>query len=202
MPRGLGVVLPGLLGMTLALCACNPHPSRPAVAVTEANADSLQERKTLNQGYSLLYEQARGLARLQWLIRFKQQSTATRETVTAATAYYRELADDLERMAADYPALQIDVRTMLPLHRQAREAIVREQIESALPLIGDSGTAYERGILMAIHMALNEQRHLAKLLARDEPDVGLRGFMQLQSQRLQALYHRFDQQLQRDHFRR
>lgn len=198
MPSSRPLVLVVLLFASI-LGACAPGTDDQPTVTTRADTPALEQRRELNEAYSLLYEQARGLARMKWMVRFKKQSEATRETVLAATSYYGELASELERLSVEYPALNVEVPAMLPIHRRAREAIIERQIDSAMPLVGDTGREYERGVLMAMRMALDEQRNVAALIVEREPEAALRGFMQVQRQELDTLYRRFDVQL-REHF--
>jgi hypothetical protein len=179
--------------------ACAPSGDERPTVTTRADATSLQERRELNEAYSLLYAQAQRLSRMEWAVRLKRQPEATRDTLLAATAYYDELGSELERLSAAYPALNLEVPGMLPIHRRARERIADAQADAIKPLFGETGVEYERGLLLSVRAALDEQRHVATVLAEREPDAGLRGFMQVQQQALDQLYRRVDREL-RDHY--
>lgn len=185
--RGLGRAC-AMVVLAVLVAACDSRPERPRVMAVVEEAP----RQALNTAYSLLYEQARGLATLRWVMQSRLQPQATREAIGIATAYYADLARQLERLSAAHPALQLD-RAPSP-QGEGRSSLCEAWQGGGLPA-GHAGSDYERGLLLAFLGALEEQRRLAAQIADTENVVELRGFVQVQRQALDALYWRFDARL-------
>jgi hypothetical protein len=196
---GSGLLLIGLLSLAPESGASD-HPAEPACS--DGSQAASGERGELNKGYTLLYDEAVGLAKARFLLKVKDQPTDVESMVTAATDEYLRLQQQMEGLAKDFPALKLDAPDiMAKVIAETREAIGTDQFKSFAPLVGQSGVEYERNLLLLFENALNEQRHLTKVLADAEPDAALKKFDEAETTRLDALYARVLALLDRHYFK-
>src|ERR1700761_2169886 len=69
-------------------------------------------RQQLSIGYSQLYQEAAGIPKLKWLIRFKEKPQEMSEVTSGLVSYYQKLAAAMEKLSKQYPAMRIDVKPM------------------------------------------------------------------------------------------
>jgi hypothetical protein len=134
-------------------------------------------RATLSEGYSLLYQEADGIPKLDWLLKLKDKPEALARILDPLVNYYRQLAADLERLSKQYPALRIDAKPMSDIEAETRKAIGSDLAKDIAPLVGKSGVPLEREVLLTFYESLNEQRHLVRVMADRETDSGLKQFL-------------------------
>src|ERR1700753_1424742 len=105
-----------LLTAMLALTACSHFGH------SEESAPSKRARGQLSVGYSLLYQEADGIPKLKWLIRFKDKSDDMAKVTHDLIDYYRQLADTLQKLSKQFPAVRLDERTMPEIESDTRKA--------------------------------------------------------------------------------
>src|SRR6185437_1424873 len=96
----------------------------PNKAKEDKKADS---RAQLSIGYSLLYQEADGIPKLKWLLMFKEKTPEMGQLTHELVAYYQQLADTMQKLSAQYPAMRIDVEPMSPIESETRKAIGSDQ---------------------------------------------------------------------------
>ena len=182
------------LGLLLALGACS-HFMHSEKA--EAGPGS---RDQLAIGYSLLYQEADGIPKLKWLIRFKDKPEEMSKMTDELTSYYQQLAQTLEKLSKQFPAVRINVKPMSDLEADTRKAIGVDLAKDIAPVIGKSGTDFEREALLNFYDALNEQRHLVRVMLEREKVPALRDFLETTRYELDSRYDKVETLLNRRYF--
>ena len=169
------------LVLTLAACSQLSH-------ATEPSADKHAPRAQLSIGYSLLYQEADGIPKLKWILMFKDKPEEMGQLTHDLVGYYEHLADTLQRLSRQYPAMRIDVAPMSEIEGEARKAMGKDLAMDFAPLIGKTGIGFEREALLMFYNALNEQRHLTGVMVGLETDPALRKFLETTKAQLEARY--------------
>jgi hypothetical protein len=171
--------------LLLALAACaqwsnteNAVPSRTA------------PRAQLSIGYSLLYQEADGIPKLKWIFMFKDKPEEMGRVTHDLVTYYQQLADTMQRLSKQYPAMRIDVTAMSEIEAKERKVIGEDLAKDFAPLVGKTGVKFEREALLMFYNTLNEQRHLTGVMAGLETDPGLRKFLETTKAQLEERYAR------------
>ena len=121
---------------------------------------------------------------------------ATRELMS----YYEQLADTLQRLSKQYPAVHLDVETMPHIESETRKAIGTDQAKDMVPIAGKTGIEFEREALSTFYDALNEQRHLTAVMVSLERDPGLKKFLETTHAQLDERYAKVGALLDRRYF--
>jgi hypothetical protein len=154
--------------------------------------NSTSEEKTpraqLSIGYSLLYQEADGIPKLNWIFMFKDKPKAMGRVTHDLVTYYQRLADTMKRLSKQYPAMRIDVAPMSEIEGDEREAIGADEAKDFAPLAGKSGVDFEREALLMFYNALNEQRHLTGVMVELETDPELKKFLETTKAQLETRY--------------
>ena len=181
--------------LLVALAACEHFGQHSAAATPEKNA-----RGELSVGYSLLYQEADGIPKLNWLIRFKDKSDEMSQTSRDLVAYYQQLADSLQNLSKQFPAVHLDVRTMPEILADARKGIGTDFAKDIAPVVGKSGIEFEREALLTFHDSLNEQRHLVREMLKRETVPALKDFLEKTRYELDSRYDKVGALLSRRYF--
>jgi hypothetical protein len=188
--RGQSGRWPALIGLLiahalLAGCASLGNGSSPKI---EDAADRRANRDALNAGYSLLYDSASSLSDVQKVFYIKVESDPVERVIGEISDYAAALQADLERIAQDYPAVRIDLDPLPELEKRKRESISSDTRKSLAPLVGKTGTAFERKLLLAASGALNQLMFQCRVMAEREPVDSLRQVLLDAEKRFAALY--------------
>ena len=188
------LVATGLL-LTLAACSQLSDSRKPT-------PDKDAPRAQLSIGYSLLYQEADGIPKLKWIFMFKDKPEEMGRVTNDLVSYYQQLADTMQRLSKQYPAMRIDVAAMSEIEGDERKAIGTDLAKDFAPLLGKSGVDFEREALLMFYNGLNEQRHLAGVMAGRETNPTLRKFLEATKAQLEARYAKVEALLQRRYFSR
>lgn len=179
----------------LTLAACSP------VRETREPAwDNDAPRAQLSIGYSLLYQEADGIPKLKWLLMFKDKPEEMGRLTTELSNYYQQLADTMQRLSKQYPAMRIDSVAMSKIEGEERKAIGTDLAKDFAPVIGKSGIEFEREALLMFYDSLNEQRHLVGVMVGLETAPGLRNFLETTKAQLDERYAKVGALLNRRYF--
>jgi hypothetical protein len=96
--------------------------------------------------------------------------------------------------------MRIDVAAMSEIEGEERKAIGADLAKDFVPLTGKTGVEFEREALLMFYNTLNEQRHLAGVMAGLETDPGLKKFLETTKTQLEARYARVGALLNRRYF--
>jgi hypothetical protein len=165
-------------------------------------SDSKATRAQLSIGYSLLYQEADGIPKLKWLLRFKDKPEEMGRLTNDLIDYYRQLASTLQRLSKQYPAMRIDVEPTSEIEAKERKAMGDDLAKDFAPIVGKSGIEFEREALLMFYNTLNEQRHLTGVMVGLEPDPGLKKFLETTHSQLEERYGKVDALLKRHYFTR
>jgi hypothetical protein len=179
--------------LTLAACSQLRDAKRP---IPDKNAPRAQ----LSIGYSLLYQEADGIPKLKWIFMFKEKPEEMGRLTNDLVSYYQQLADTMRRLSKQYPAMRIDVAAMSEIEGDERKAIGEDMAKDFAPLIGKTGTEFEREALLMFYNSLNEQRHLTGVMVGRETDPALRKFLETTKAQLEARYAKVGALLSRHYF--
>src|SRR5450631_2877144 len=102
--------------LTLAACSQLSNVSKSAPSKSKARAQ-------LSIGYSLLYQEADGIPKLKWIFMFKDKPEEMGRVTNDLVSYYQQLADTMQRLSKQYPAMRIDVAAMSEIESDERKAI-------------------------------------------------------------------------------
>ena len=171
-----------------------------AAADTPA-APQRMSRAQLSIGYSLLYQEAEGIPKLQWILMFKRKPGAMGRLTAELMDYYRQLADTMRRLSKEYPAMHIDVVAMSDIEAEERKSIGKDLAKDLAPLVGKTGMEFQREALLMFYDSLNEQRHLTRVMATEETDPGLHKFLDTTESQLDERYARVGSLLNQRYFR-
>ena len=125
-PKSMTRFIAIMLLLTLAACA---HLSD-----TKPSSDT-SSRAQLSIGYSLLYQEADGIPKLKWILMFKDKPEEMGRLTNDLVSYYQQLADTMQRLSKQYPAMRIDVATMSEIESDERKAIGRDLAKDFAPLL-------------------------------------------------------------------
>jgi hypothetical protein len=184
----------GWLAVVLALVGAGCAGQRDDAALDA-------QRRMLSEGYTMLYVDAGHLAMVRAALYFKVESDPVEEVVGAVADFGGELEHHLERIAKDYPGVRIDLEPLPEIERRKRRAIGFDKVRDFLPLVGRSGRAFERTLLIALFNGINHESHLCAVMADEEPDPGLRKFLLASAVRYRALGTRIDALLEKEYYK-
>jgi hypothetical protein len=169
--------------LLLTLAACS-QLSDARKAAPDKNAPRAQ----LSIGYSLLYQEADGIPKLKWIFMFKDKPEEMGRLTNDLVSYYQQLADTMQRLSKQYPAMRIDVTAMTEIEADERKAIGADLAKDFAPLTGKTGVEFEREALLMFYNTLNEQRHLTGVMVELETNLALRKFLETTKAQLEARY--------------
>jgi hypothetical protein len=181
--------------LLLPLAACS-HLCPTAGPGKDENAPRAQ----LSIGYSLLYQEADGISKLKWLLMFKDKPEEMGGLTNELVGYYRELAETMQRLSKQYPAMRIDAAATSKIEGDERKAIGEDLAKDFAPVVGKTGAEFEREALLMFYNSLNEQSHLAGVMVGLETDPGLKKFLETTKAQLEARYAKVGALLSRRYF--
>jgi len=200
------ILITGLIAILLVACG---QPSSPAANAKDPPASKSATptarspvREQLDIGYSLLYQEANGIPKMSIVLALKDKSAEAGAMIDATMALYRTLATSLEALAAQNPQVRIDVAPMSEIEGDTRKAIGLDQIKDFAPLVGKSGTAFERELLLMFYNALDEQRHLVGVMLERETDPPLKDYLRKTKDQLETQHGKIEKLLERSYFSR
>jgi hypothetical protein len=194
--RMRAVLLPSLL-LIAAAASASSHAGQPS---PDAPTDKSDPRAQLSIGYSLLYQEADGIPKLKWLLLFKDKPEAMSKLTDGLVSYYQQLAETMEKLSKQFPAMRIDVTPMSEIEGAERKAIGEDMAHDFAPIIGKTGVKFQREALLMFYNALNEQRHLVGVMVGLETDPALKMFLVTTKAQLDARYAKFGALLDHRYF--
>jgi hypothetical protein len=153
--------------------------------------------RTIAEGYSLLYGITSQQKDLKKLLLVKRESDRVDAVISELADYTGELSAQLEDMAKRYPALTVETQFLPDVEVKARESIASETTKVFL---ASEGKDFERRLLMKQLSALEQERHIAKVMVGLETADERRAFWERTEQRFGELYAKVEQLLERDYF--
>jgi hypothetical protein len=180
----------------LLILAASSRSSDTPQAASNKNAP----RKQLSIGYSLLYQEADGIPKLKWILVFKDKPEEMGRITSDLIGYYRQLADTMQKLSKQYPAMRIDIAAMSEIEGDTRKAIGEDLTKDLAPFVGKTGVKFEREALLTFYDSLNEQRHLTGVMMPLETNPGLKKFLETTKAQLEERYAKVGELLNRRYF--
>jgi hypothetical protein len=153
-------------------------------------ADAESQRQILNEGYSVLYKELDDLSKLHLIFLVKSESKPVNDVTTAVTEYADSLKATLERVARDYPAVNIKLEPLPVIEQRTRDAIGKDRVLSFAPVVGLTGDSFDRRVLQTLEGTLNHLRYVAKTIADAEPEPSLKQIATTAHNKLDENYKR------------
>jgi len=183
--------LTGFVGGCAETSALQKAEARPEQkAEPEQKADAQNQRKILNEGYSIFYSTLDGLSKFDLVFLVKSETEPVNEVTTAVTEYADTLKATLERVARDYPAVNIELDPLPVIEQRTRGGMTKDRMLSFAPVVGLTGESFDRRMLQALEGTLNNLRFMAEALADEEPEPSLKQIATTAHGRLEQLYQR------------
>ncbi|MEO8223596.1 MAG: hypothetical protein ABI661_02240 [Gammaproteobacteria bacterium] len=159
------------------------------------------QRLILSEGYSILRNDAEGFSRAKLLLYFKVESDDFERVIAHVADFGTDLKAELARVDRDYPGVRTDLDPLPEMEKRKRMTTALDKVRENAPLVGNSGREYERTVLISISNGLNQERHLAGEISKEEPDAGLKKFMLGVKARMDALYAETEALLRKSYYR-
>ena len=170
-----------------------------SAAIPAATAKHAQ-RAQLSIGYTLLYQEADGLPKLKWLLMFKDKPAEMGQVTKELVSFYQQLADTMKTLSKEHPVMRIDATAMSDIEASERKAIGEDLAKDFAPIVGKSGTEFEREALLMFDDSLNEQRHLVGVMVPLETNPALLKFLDTTKAELDKRYVKVSALLSRRYF--
>ena len=181
-------LLVGLMSL-VGGCAADSAALQNAQPRPEQKADAQNQRQILSEGYSLLYKDLDDISKLHLIFLVKSEAKPVNDMTTAVTDYANSLKATLERVARDYPAVNIKLEPLPVIEQRARDSIGKDRIKSFAPIVGLTGESFDRRVLQSLEGALNHLRFEAKAIADEEPEPSLKQIATTAYNKLDELYN-------------
>jgi hypothetical protein len=185
---GLAGSIGGCAQISTALQKAGAQPEQKAEP--QQKADAQNQRQILNEGYSIFYSTLDGLSKFDLVFLVKSEAQPVNEVTNAVTDYADTLKATLERVARDYPAVDIELEPLPVMEQRTRGGMTNDRIKSFAPVVGLTGTSFDRRMLQAVEGTLNNLRFMAKALADEEPEPSLKQIATTAHNKLEELYQR------------
>lgn len=189
-----------VLGMVTALLFADPLTGSLQADGADGTRPTQEQNRVLSQGYSQLYQMLAGMQHLNKANYLKVESDkmeAMNEAIASASA---AVADQLEKMADDYPSLTIKDTGLPEIEQKKRKAIRMDRIKDLAPIVGRTGKDYERTLLVTEAGLVNSARFLAEVIREEEKDEKRAAMMAKTKERFDELFNRILKLLEKDYF--
>ena len=107
---------------------------------------------------------------------------------------------ELEQLAENYPAIDLERAPLPEIEVKKRSAVNNDRLTSIAPLVGRSGPAFERTLLLSNSGALNQTSFLCKVMAEKEPNEELRNYLEQCEEKYSDLYDEVVVLLNKEYF--
>lgn len=195
---GISLIV-GIVTMTVG-CMSGNKPMAPEPSTKRLSDSESSKNRELSYGYGQLYKTASGLKHVKTALHVKVASHTINALVEDISNYAEKLTGQLEQLDRDYPALRIDDPGLPELEMKRRRAVVWDQVFLMAPIEGKTGKAFERALLLSQAGVLNNLRFLAQVIKDDEKSNQRKAFLTEAHTRLDDLYQRVVNVLERDYF--
>lgn len=172
----------------------------PGLAAEGRNSAEAEKTRALSHGYAQLYRTVSGLKHLDKALYVKVESDKFEAVIEAISDYAGDLSDQLEKLAQDYPSLNLEDTGLPKVELKKRRAVVKDRLEDMAPIVGKTGVDFERTMLVSVLGPVNSMRFLAEVLHEEEKDAHRKAFLAKTKDRLDGLFHRVMTLLERDYF--
>jgi hypothetical protein len=187
---GFAGLVSGCAEVSTALRDSEAQPQQKAETQPQLKSGAQDQRQILNEGYSIFYSTLDGLSKFDLVFLVKSEAEPVNEVTTAVTDYADTLKATLDRVARDYPAVNIELDPLPVIEQRTRGGMTNDRLLSFAPGVGLTGESFDRRMLQALEGTLNNLRFMAKALAEEEPEPSLKQIATTAHSRLDELYQR------------
>lgn len=181
--------------------ACNCAKNTAAKDSRKNHPAVGEQRQILNEGYSLLHQEAAKLNLTELVLYVKSESNTFKAVITDVADYAGKVEKDLERIDKDYPAINLELDPLPVMEKRKRFDIGKDRAIEFAPGIGRGGRDYERTVLISLLNGINHERHLCKVMAQEEPEASLKKFLIDTEHGYDKFYDRIDALLNKEYFK-
>lgn len=170
-------------------------------AVPVAQSADAERVEQLGYGYTAFHDVARQLSLVDKALWLKLESDGVDELVTGMAETMGELASELDALAPLSPAVNLDDDGLPEYERAKRQSVtIQRSLDLGMPIWGRSGHDFERVLLLSLTAALNQQRHLLKVMQGDEPNAERAEWLRSAKSKLDQHYEAMVEFLQQHYF--
>lgn len=180
---------------------CNCATGAKAQAGREKAPELGEQRLILSEGYSLLHTDATKLNLSELVLLAKFESDALKDVIKDVAEYAGKVEKDLERIARDYPGVRIDLDPLPVMEKRKRWDLGKNRAIDFAPIVGRGGREYERTVLLSLLNGINHERHMCKVMAKEEPEASLKKFLTDTQKGYDVFYDRIEALLNKEYFR-
>src|SRR5919106_2245702 len=193
--RLIGLIRPKrrrFLMSALAMLAagCASEPPRPTAAVSDGH-------QLVSEGYTLMYDAASKLKFGDELLLVKIEADPVDEFISDISTYAGDLQGQFEELAERDPVVKLDLELLPAMEVMTRDSVTGERVPD---LLSRNGKDFERLLLLTQSGALNQSRHLARVMVDTETDPERKALWQEIQAQLDDLYDRTVSLLEQDYF--
>lgn len=181
-------LLMSALAVLSAGCASQPPPP------TSAASD---DHQLVSEGYSLMYDAASKLKFGDELLLVKIEADPVDEIINDISTYAADLQGQFEELAERDPVVKLDLKLLPAMEVMTRDSVAGERIPD---LLSRSGEDFERLLLLTQSGALNQSRHLARVMMDTDTNPERKTLWKEIQARLDHLYDRTVSLLEQDYF--
>jgi len=185
---GLAGFVGGCAATSPALQEADARPEQKAEPEQKVNPQN--QRQILNEGYSIFYNTVSDLSKFDVIFLVKSEAKPVHDVTIAVTEYADTLKSTLDRVARDYPAVNMQLDPLPVIEQRTRAGMTKDRVLSFAPVVGLTGESFDRRMLQALEGTLNNLRFMAKALADEEPEPSLKQIATTAHSRLEQLYQR------------
>jgi ribosomal protein L12E/L44/L45/RPP1/RPP2 len=154
----------------------------------------------LEQGYALLYELVSTLQHINKVFLVKFESDDVQALTDDVSERLTKVTEKLESMAAGNPGFDLENTGTPKFAGETRKAMSLARVKSFAPLVGSTGTDFERTLLLTQAGQLNQARYLSEVLADAEANVDRQRFLMELNGEFDELYGRVDELLEEQYY--
>lgn len=176
--------------LALAVASCSSSTPQKAPPVTDGH-------RTIAEGYSLLYGITSQQKDLKKLLVIKTESDAVDKVISELADYAAALNVQLEDMVRRYPALTVETQFLPDVEVKARESVASA---TSKELLASEGKDFERRLLLKQLSALEQERHIAKVMVNLETAGERKTFWENTEHGFGELYAKVENLLERQYF--
>jgi len=176
----------GCAETSTALQKAEAPPGRTAEPAQRADAQN--QRQILNEGYSIFYSTVDDLTKFDLVFLVKSEAKPVHDVTIAVTEYADTLKATLDRVARDYPAIDMKLDPLPVIEQRTRGGMTKDRLVSFAPFVGLKGESFDRRMLQVLEGTLNNLRFMAKALADEEPEPSLKQIATAAHDKFEQLY--------------
>ena len=170
--------------LALVLCGCATQHRSTADLQSRVSRDQVT-LDTRNNAYSLLYELLSEEKDVSKILIIKREGKELNRFIKEVATTSGDAAAQLKRFREMDGSLELDATLLPPGEAATRDAIAKTKTKA---LLGSSGLAFERALLLTQIEALSYGSHLAKVSATHDANSARSEYLQSLSQTLNRYY--------------